>query len=106
MEAWKLTNTLDGNKKQLTLGKLILQYTVIFAVIAAGVFAVFIIYGKSFLHYGDPFKQGYFWLAELKDNLGDLAHGQMLPQWTLLLKLYCGGLAYLIYARDLKMDNF
>ena len=141
MEAWKLTNTLDGNNKQLTLGKLILQYTVIFAVIAAGVFAVFIIYGKSFLHYWDPFKQGYFWLAELKDNLSDLAHGKMLPQWTwsrglglqfiyrldffnffasffpvkifelgysiaLLLKLYCGGLAYLIYARDLKMDNF
>ena len=127
--------------KGLSTRKLIIQYTVLFLLVSLGVFAAFIVLGKSFMHIGDNFKQGYFWLAELRNNLRSFFAGDGYPAWSwsrglgmdlvyhldffdlipmlfpenllelgysveMLAKLYCGGLAFLVYARDLDMPDF
>ena len=133
--------TSDLNNKPMTTKKLVLYYTLLFAVIAAGVFSVFMLLGKSFIMHGDGFRQGYFWVAEIKHLVSSVVSGEGLPQWnwsrglgmqylyradpfnllaaafplkyfefglsmSFVLKLYCGGLAYLFFAREVKMSNF
>lgn len=134
----RVNNLNDIPMKTRTL---ILYYSLLFAVVAAGVFFVFIIFGKSFLQDGDGFRQGYFWTAEIKHIVESVLDGNGLPLWnwsrglgmqsmyradpfnlfaalfpikylelgisiSLVLKLYCGGLAFLFLAREMKLSNF
>lgn len=62
--------------------KIILQYTLLYFIFAAGVFCVFIFVGNSLVHLGDGFKQGYFWLYEFKANLRSFFSGDGLPLWS------------------------
>ncbi|MDD6311590.1 MAG: YfhO family protein [Firmicutes bacterium] len=70
------------NDKPLKFRVLTLYYTILFAVIALGVFSVFILLGKSFIQHGDGFRQGYFWTAEIKHIIESVMSGNGLPQWN------------------------
>lgn len=61
---------------------LILTYTVLFCVLFAGIFALFIIQGRSFVNHADAYDQGYFWTVELKSNLESLFSGKGYPLWS------------------------
>ena len=62
--------------------KLILIYSVLFGVLAAGIFVLFILAHKSFIQYGDGYKQGYFWVIEVRQQLQDLAAGKGFHFWS------------------------
>ena len=62
-------------------GKLIIKYTVFFAVLAAAVFVQFVLMHKSLIQYGDGYHQGYFWVAEIHKNLQNMIAGEGLPYW-------------------------
>ena len=62
--------------------KLILIYTILFGVLTAGIFVVFILAHKSFIQYGDGYKQGYFWVVEVRQQLQDLASGEGFHLWS------------------------
>ena len=62
--------------------KLIIIYTILFAIIAAGVFYHFLINHVSFVQYGDGYRQGYFWLVENKGNLETFLSGGGLTNWS------------------------
>ena len=122
-------------------GSLILRYTILFFVISAGVFSVFLVTGKSFMQFGDGYRQAYFWLAELKHVMEEFLSGDGFMQWSwskgfgaqylynldpfdviaacfplkylelgysvaLYVKLYCGGLAFLLFGRELRLSRF
>lgn len=62
--------------------KLIIGYTIIFGIVTAGVFLLFILSHKSFIQYGDGYRQGYFWLVENKNNIDSLLSGDGFPRWS------------------------
>lgn len=62
--------------------KLILIYTILFGVLTIGLFVLFILAHKSFIQYGDGYKQGYFWVVEVRQQLHDLAAGEGLHMWS------------------------
>lgn len=68
-----------GGKRKIIL--LLVSYTVMFAVIAAGVFFWFFSNGKTFINEYDALDQGYFWTVELKDNIHSFLSGNGYPQW-------------------------
>ena len=123
--------------------KLILIYTVLFGVLAAGIFVLFILAHKSFIQYGDGYKQGYFWVVEVRQQLQDLAAEKGFHFWSWsnglgmnaplgyiidpfmiiaalfppgaielgytvsnLLKLYFGGLVFLIFCSYVNLDGY
>lgn len=123
--------------------KLILIYSVLFGVLAAGIFVLFILAHKSFIQYGDGYKQGYFWVVEVQQQLQDLAAGKGFHFWSWsnglgmnaplgyiidpfmiiaalfppgaielgytvsnLLKLYFGGLVFLIFCSYVNLDGY
>ena len=123
--------------------KLILIYSVLFGVLAAGIFVLFILAHKSFIQYGDGYKQGYFWVIEVRQQLQDLAAGKGFHFWSWsnglgmnaplgyiidpfmiiaalfppgaielgytvsnLLKLYFGGLVFLIFCNYVNLDGY
>lgn len=61
---------------------LLITYTLIFCLLTAGVFCVFIWLHKSFIQYGDSYKQGYFWVVELKNGFESLFAGNGYPRWS------------------------
>ena len=62
--------------------KLVIIYTILFAIIAAGVFYHFLINHVSFIQYGDGYRRGYFWLVENKGNLETFLSGGGLTNWS------------------------
>ena len=123
--------------------KLIIIYTVLFGIITAGVFVLFILAHKSFIQYGDGYKQGYFWVVEVRDQLRNLMSGNGIQVWSWskgfgmdtsvaylldpfmiiaalfppgyielgytvsnVLKLYCGGLAFLAFSRYIRLGDY
>ena len=60
----------------------ILTYTVIFCVLMAGIFALFIMQGRSFVNSSDAYDQGYFWTAEMGNHLRSLFGGDGYPLWS------------------------
>lgn len=48
----------------------------------AGIFAWFIIEGRSFVNHADAYDQGYFWTVEMKHNLKSLVSGDGYPLWS------------------------
>lgn len=62
--------------------KLLLIYTVLFGVLTIGIFILFILAHKSFIQYGDGYKQGYFWIIEVRQQLQDIASGEGFHMWS------------------------
>ena len=59
-----------------------ITYTILFAVLMAGIFALFIYQGRSFVNSSDAYDQGYFWTAEMGNNLRSLFGGDGYPLWS------------------------
>lgn len=76
------TNTTIKTENHQPTLLLLAKYTLIFIILTLGVFAVFILAHKVFIHYGDAYKQGYFWTVELRNNLKSLAAGEGYPLWS------------------------
>lgn len=64
------------------LGKTTMKYSLVFAVMALGIFAFFILADKSFIQYGDGYRQGYFAIVELRHQLEALSNGEGLSSWS------------------------
>ncbi len=77
-----LTETNSLNRAELKRSKLILQYTILFALMTAGLFAVLALFNKSLMEYNDGYRQGYFLTAELRHFLKSLFSGQGFPLWS------------------------
>ena len=136
MNTLKTSENMNGRT-----GPMILKYTILFLIISAGVFSVFWMTGRSFMQFGDGYRQGYFWLAELKHNLEGALSGGGFLQWSwskgfgaqylynldpfdviaacfpmkylelgysiaLYMKLYIGGLIFLLFGRELRLPEF
>ncbi len=134
---------MDNNLNHLKMNtsKAILQYTVLFVIMTAGIFSVLIFLNKALMEFNDGYKQGYFLINELKQQLSSLLSGQGFPLWSwskgpgmptdlpadplnaiaasfpagltelgfsmaTILRLYLGGLAFLIFNREMHMDDF
>ena len=121
---------------------LLLQYTVIFGVFVAGIFAVLLISHRSFMQYHDAYRQGAFRLIEYKNQLSSILSGDGFNWWSwyegtgldeslenfvdpfsligalfpiryielgftvaALLRMYCGGLAFLFLGREVDLKR-
>lgn len=60
----------------------IATYTILFCILMAGIFAMFILEGRSFVNHADAYDQGYFWTVEMKHNLDSLFSGGGYPVWS------------------------
>lgn len=60
----------------------LITYTVLFCVLMAGIFALFLAQGRSFVNSSDAYDQGYFWTAEMGNNLKSLFGGDGWPLWS------------------------
>ena len=63
-------------------GTTIITYTILFCILMAGIFAMFILQGRSFVNHADAYDQGYFWTVEMKHNLDSLFAGNGYPLWS------------------------
>lgn len=76
-----LNETARGSRLKNTL--IILgSYTLIYCVICAAAFGVFLHTGKSLVSIYDAYDQGYFWTVELKKNLAAFLDGGGYPTWS------------------------
>ena len=57
-------------------------YTLLFCILMAGIFALFIAEGRSFVNQADAYDQGYFWTVEMKHHLESLMSGGGYPVWS------------------------
>ena len=120
---------------------MIIWYSILFTVLAIGVFFLFIIFHKSFIQYSDGYRQGYFQVVEIKHSLESFMSGDGFSLWSwskgsgmgsmfpndpftifaalfpaglielgytlaVVLKLYCSGLFFLIFGREVKLEAF
>ncbi|MCQ2546190.1 MAG: YfhO family protein [Clostridia bacterium] len=130
----------EGNLNVSTK-QMVALFSLLFIVISAGIFAMFILLNRTFVQFGDAYRQGYFWIAEIKHNLPSLFTGDGYPQWSwfkgtglevsyltdpfnliaalfpwkhlelgytlmLIVKLYLAGLAFIAFAREVKLPDF
>lgn len=63
-------------------GTTVLTYSLLFCILMAGIFAMFILSGRSFVNHADAYDQGYFWTVEMKHNLQSLFSGEGYPMWS------------------------
>ena len=63
-------------------GRLLLQYTLLFALFTAGLFGVLIITHRSFMQFHDAFRQGAFRLIEIRNQLSNIASGEGFSWWS------------------------
>ena len=61
---------------------LVITYTLLFGILVAGIFAIFILQHKTFVNTSDAYDQGYFWTVEMKKNLQALVAGDGYPMWS------------------------
>ena len=61
---------------------LLLQYTVLFGVFVAGIFAVLLITHRSFMQYHDAYRQGAFRLIEFKNQIDNVLSGKGFFWWS------------------------
>ena len=59
-----------------------ITYTILFIIMMAGIFALFIMQGRSFVNSSDAYDQGYFWTAEMGHYLKSLFAGDGYPLWS------------------------
>ena len=123
-------------------GRLLLQYTLLFALFTAGFFAVLIITHRSFMQFHDAFRQGAFRLIEIRNQMAKIASGEGFSWWSwyegtgldeslenfvdpfsiigalfplrylelgftvaALLRMYFGGIAFLILGREVELKE-
>ena len=60
----------------------LLQYTILFCILAAGIFGVLMISHKTFIQGGDGIKQGYFRTVEIQHQLERLLSGEGVQLWS------------------------
>ena len=60
----------------------LITYTILFMILMAGIFALFIMHGRSFVNSSDAYDQGYFWTAEMGHHLRSLLDGKGYPLWS------------------------
>ena len=61
---------------------LLLQYTVLFGVFVAGIFAVLLITHRSFMQYHDAYRQGAFRLIEFRNQIDNVLSGKGFYWWS------------------------
>lgn len=66
----------------ITTGRTISLFTLCFVVVSMGIFAMFILLDRTFVQFGDAYRQGYFWIAEIKHNLESFFSGDGYPVWS------------------------
>lgn len=69
-------------KVNITTGKTVAIFTICFLAVSMGIFAMFILLDRTFVQFGDAYRQGYFWIAEIKHNLESLLKGDGYPVWS------------------------
>lgn len=74
--------TLNENKGFLYRFGPYALYTVCFAACFCLIFLFYIRAGKSFIQYGDGYRQGYFWMIEFKNAVDDLLAGNGIDMWN------------------------
>ena len=57
-------------------------YTILFFATAACIFAILILLHKSVIQYSDGYKQAYFWVVEVKQQIADLFNGEGFHMWS------------------------
>ncbi|MBE6028717.1 MAG: hypothetical protein E7226_00965 [Clostridiales bacterium] len=62
--------------------KLVLIYSLLFAGTALSVFIIFVLAHKSVIQYSDGYKQAYFWVVEVRQQLEDLLNGEGFHMWS------------------------
>lgn len=62
--------------------RLVLQYTVLFGIFVAGIFAVLLITHRSFMQYHDAYRQGAFRLIEYRNQLNNIMSGEGFSWWS------------------------
>lgn len=67
---------------QFNTRKTVGVYSLIFIIVSLGIFAMFVLLDRTFVQYGDAYRQGYFWVAEVKHNLASLFSGDGYPTWS------------------------
>ena len=70
------------NDRRESLPKLLLKYTVLFGILVIGIYAILLLLHKSFIQYGDGYKQGYFWTADYQHKIEGLKNGDGFPLWS------------------------
>lgn len=73
----KRTNSIKCDNKSI-----ILQYSVLFCIFAAGIFCALIIFQRSFMQFRDAYTQGVFRLLELRNQAGSLLRGDGFSFWS------------------------
>ena len=71
----------DGNL-HVNTKQIIALYSLLFVVLSIGVFIMFILLDRTFVQIGDAYRQGYFWIAEIKHNMASLFSGGGYPTWS------------------------
>ncbi|MGX8774346.1 MAG: YfhO family protein [Bacillota bacterium] len=74
-------------EKELSNRKSVLYYSLLFAGTALSVFIIFVLLHKSVIQYSDGYKQAYFWVVEVRQQLEDLLKGEGFHMWS-----WCKGL--------------
>ena len=132
---------MERVKPLRTTASTVITYTILFMIMMAGIFALFILQGRSFVNSSDAYDQGYFWTAEMGNHLRSLFGGDGYPLWSwdrgmgldtklpidpfmmlaslfpagqielgytlaIILRLYFAGLAFIIFCKEIKLDNF
>ena len=69
------------NRKRSNMAAL-LQYTILFCILAAGIFGGLMISHKTFIQGGDGIKQGYFRTVEIQHQLERLLSGEGVQLWS------------------------
>ena len=73
--------TVDKKDTGSRIGPYVL-YTICFAVVFSLIFLFFIKSGKSFIQYGDGYRQGYFWTIEFRNAIDNMLAGNGIDFWN------------------------
>lgn len=75
-------NSNEMEKNRISALRATAYYSVLFAATALCVFIILIILHKSVIQYSDGYKQAYFWVVEVKQQLADLFNGEGFHMWS------------------------
>lgn len=77
-----MTSIMKNLQPLKSTSRTILTYTILFIVMMTGIFALFILQGRSFVNNSDAYDQGYFWTAEMGNSLRSFFGGDGYPMWS------------------------
>lgn len=75
-------NIIEDQKKRISAYRAVLYYSALFAITAVCIFIIFILLHKSVIQYSDGYKQAYFWVVEVKQQLADIMQGEGFHMWS------------------------